>query len=100
MLIHSGEAMGSYYGGSEPYASLGSPPDYYQGFGLVFLQNVLPYVGIETVLDLFVEEVTLSSWQTLRYEVVVADVTRPLKVTVVWMDPVNSVVSVVLCYER
>ena len=105
VLIHSGDAMGTYAGSKEPYASLGTPPDFYQGFGLVYLQNVLPFTGIETVLDLFVEEVTLSSWEQLQYEVVVTDVTRPVKATVVWMDPLNTVVSGVcvvvaqLCFE-
>jgi hypothetical protein len=99
VLIHSGEAMGTYGGYSstaEPSSILGSPPDYYQGFGLVFLQNVLPFAGIETVLDLFVEEVTMNSWEQLQFEVLVSDVTRPVKVTVVWMDPINSVVCTYL----
>lgn len=97
MLIHSGETMASYTGGTqEPYATLGNPPDYYQGFGRVFLQNVLPFAGIETVLDLYVEEVTMTSWQQLTFNVVVTDTTRPVKITVVWMDPVNSVVRKLL----
>ena len=93
MLIHSGERMTSYAGGSgEPFGDLGNQPDYYQGFGRVFLQNVLPLAGIESVLDLYVEETTMQSWQKLQYNITVTDVTRPVKVTVVWMDPVNSVV--------
>jgi hypothetical protein len=94
VLIHSGEAMASYAnGGTEPAASLGNQPDFYQGFGRVFLQNVLPFAGIETVLDLYVEEVVLLSNVKLQFEVVVTDVTRPVKITVVWMDPINTVVS-------
>lgn len=98
MLVHSGEAMSTYAGGTgEPYSNLGTPPDFYQGFGRVFLQNALPFAGIETVLDLYVEEVTMTSWQQLEFNVTVTDATRPVKVTVAWMDPVNTVVSCHKC---
>jgi hypothetical protein len=94
MLIGSGHAMTDYktngYDTKEPAANLGSPPDYYQGYGRVSLQNVLPYTGIEEVTDLFVEELVMSSLSKVTYSVTVADVSRPLKATIVWMDPTNS----------
>ena len=88
ILVHSGEDMSRYYGSSrttEPTVSLPAPPDAYQGFGRVFLQNVLPYAGIEEVLDLFVEELLVSSLQRVSYTVTVSDTTRPLKATIAWM---------------
>lgn len=99
MVIHSGVPMGEYYTGrynattTEPTAPLASPPDMYQGFGRVSLSTVLPYPGISEGLDLYVEELTVRSLQEVRYSVEVADKSRPLKVTVVWMDPVNHVIS-------
>jgi hypothetical protein len=88
VLVHSGEGMSQYNSegrGTEPTASLPSPPDSYQGFGRVFLQNVLPYTDIEEVLDLFVEELSLTSLQRASYIVTVSDSTRPLKATIAWM---------------
>jgi hypothetical protein len=100
MLIHSGEAMEEYYTGKynastrEPTAPLeNAPPDMYQGFGRIALPNVLPYPNIEEVLDLYVEELEVQSRQEVRYTVIVQDNTRPLKVTIVWMDPVNHIIS-------
>lgn len=88
VLIHSGEAMSQYSSegrGTEPTASLPSPPDSFQGFGRVFLQNVLPYTGIEEVIDLFVEELSLNSLQRATYTVTITDTSRPLKATIAWM---------------
>ena len=100
MLIHSGEAMKEYYTGkynastTEPTAPLvNAPPDMYQGFGRVALPNILPYPNIEEILDLYVEEMQITSMEEIRFDVVVQDDTRPLKVTVVWMDPVNHIIS-------
>jgi hypothetical protein len=98
MLIHSGEAMGEYYTGAfnttEPTAPLvNPPPDMYQGFGRIALPNVLPFPGIDEVLDLYVEELMMESLQEVTYSVVVQDASRPLKVTLVWMDPVNHIIT-------
>lgn len=98
LLIHSGEAMEEYYTGNrnttEPTAPLvNSPPDMYQGFGRIALPNVLPYPDIEELLDLYVEELEIASQQEVTYSVVVQDDTKPLKVTLVWMDPVNHIIT-------
>ena len=93
MLINSGHPMADYGGNSEtvePAASLSSPPDFYQGYGRIALQNVLPYTGIEEVTDLFVDELIVPSMTKFTYTVTVTDVTRPVKATIVWMDPTNS----------
>jgi hypothetical protein len=96
-LIHSGEPMALYNqnqkASEEPPSTLGNPPDAYQGFGRIYVQNVLPYTGIETVLDLFVEEITMKPLNTITYTVTITDTTRPVKATIVWMDPPNSIIS-------
>lgn len=98
ILIHSGEAMEEYFAGTrnttEPTAPLiNSPPDMYQGFGRIALPNVLPYPGIEEGLDLYVEELEIASMQEVTYTVVVQNASKPLKVTLVWMDPVNHIIT-------
>lgn len=69
---------------TEPTTQLFNPPDYFQGYGRVSLQNVLPYKNIETVIDLFVEELTMQPSQVISYTVTVTDTTRPLKATIAW----------------
>lgn len=87
-LIHSGHLMDEYIGSSgstkEPTTQLSATPDSFEGFGRVSLQNVLPYTNIETVLDLFVEELTMTTLQKISYTVTVTDTSRPLKATIVW----------------
>ena len=65
----------------------------YQGFGRIALPNVLPYPGIEEGLDLYVEELEIASMQEVTYTVVVQNASKPLKVTLVWMDPVNHIIT-------
>lgn len=95
-LIHSGEAMHSYNKNQgptyEPPAALGTPPDYYQGFGRIFLQNVLPLEGVVD-FGLYVEEATLTSLQLITYTVTVTDNSLPLRATIAWIDYPNSIVS-------
>lgn len=97
MLIGSGHPMTDYkpngYDTKEPAAVLATPPDYYQGYGRISLQNVLPYTGIEEVIDLFVDELVIESLTKVTYIVHVSDVSRPLKATIVWMDPTNADVT-------
>lgn len=59
---------------------LGSPPDFYQGFGRVSMKNVLPYTGIDTVLDLYVDEFAIAPLSTVSYNVRLTSTSRPLKV--------------------
>lgn len=68
----------------EPTSQLLNTPDSFQGFGRLSMTNVLPYPGIETALDLYVEELTMSSLQTITYTVTITDTSRPLKATIVW----------------
>ena len=92
MLIHSGEAMDEYPGGdTEGDIALATTPDFLQGFGRVSLQNVLPLSGTTVSgLDLFVDEISMSSFKTTTYTVTVTGSASPLKATIAWMDPPAS----------
>ena len=92
MLIHSGEAMDEYPGGdTEGEITLVTTPDFLQGFGRVSLQNVLPLSGTTVAgLDLFVDEISMSSFKTTTYTVAVTGSASPLKATIAWMDPPAS----------
>ncbi|CAN0423962.1 unnamed protein product, partial [Ectocarpus fasciculatus] len=94
MLIHSGEAMDRYkatIGTTQTSFDLGSTPDFFQGFGRVSLQNVLPLSGTTVAgLDLFVDEISMSSFKTTTYTVAVTGSASPLKATIAWMDPPAS----------
>lgn len=97
-LIHSGTPMASYHTqaglSKEPEASLNSPPDMYQGFGRVLLSNALPVTGItDSAFDLFVDEISLETAEEWQYEVTVTDTSIPLKATIAWMDPENSIIT-------
>jgi hypothetical protein len=65
----------------------------YQGFGRVSLKNILPYSGIEENLKIVVTEHSISAGNRITYTVTVSDSSLPLKATLVWMDPLNSVIS-------
>ena len=86
-IIHSGHQMKEYVGSGsskEPTTQLASTPDFFEGFGRISLQNVLPYTGIETKIDLYVEELSMTSLQLITYTVTITDTSRPLKATIVW----------------
>ncbi|CAM9359817.1 unnamed protein product, partial [Ectocarpus fasciculatus] len=95
MLIHSGETMTRYPGGSkEGSVTLGTVPDIMQGFGRVALSNVLPLSGTTVSgFDLFLDELSMTSYTTKTYTVVVLKNTAPLKVTIAWMDPPSDTTS-------
>jgi len=97
MLVHSGGPMDSYesngYDTKEPTANLGMPPDMYQGFGRVSLQNVLPYPGVEDVMEIYVVEACLSAEQSYTHTLQIGGSTRPFKATLVYMDPANTIIS-------
>lgn len=57
------------------------------------LQNVLPYPGIEEVLKIHVIEASIGSLQEFTTEVQIGDSSRPFKVTLVYMDPANTIMS-------
>jgi hypothetical protein len=96
-IIHSGAQMTRYVtksGAYEETQSVGSTPDILQGFGRMFLQNVLPLSGTTPAnFDLFVDESTISSYSRVTYTVTVSGNGAPLKATLVWMDPAASALS-------
>ena len=57
------------------------------------LQNILPYPGIEDVLETHVIEYSVSTSQRFTHQVTVGDAARPFKATLVWMDPTNTMIS-------
>lgn len=59
----------------------------------MYLRNILPFPGIESVLSLHVIETSLVAYQERVHTVKVIDTSLPLKVTIVWMDPDNSIIS-------
>jgi hypothetical protein len=59
----------------------------------VSLQNVLPYPGIEEVLEVHVIEMSVTTMQRFTHTVTVGDNSRSFKATLVWMDPTNSAVA-------
>jgi hypothetical protein len=71
VLIHSGTGMSMYDGESDDQdQGLGAPPDFYQGFGRITLQNVLPLPNFLS-LDLFVDDqFCLGENSAVSYKVV------------------------------
>jgi hypothetical protein len=53
----------------------------------------LPYPGIEEILHLQVMESVLFPYQEMVHTVTISSSSRPLKATLVWMDPDNSYLS-------
>jgi hypothetical protein len=74
-----------------PTTNLTSPPDRFQGWGQVILQNVLPLPGLFD-LDLYLaQHEVLSSLMRRTYPVIVTSHDAPLCVTIVWNDPPNVI---------
>lgn len=66
---------------------LGAPPDYFQGYGRILLNNVLSVAGIND-FDLFVlDNYDLDSGATIQLTVTITDTSVPLRVTLSWYDP-------------
>ena len=90
LMLHSGETM-SNFGGS---TALGDAPDSKQGYGIMFLGNVLPLPDASIIFGLYMDDATLdraiSSETTVRYNVVVISTDTPLRVTLSWYDPPNQ----------
>jgi hypothetical protein len=87
LLLHGGEKM-SAYGGS---TQLGDAPDSKQGYGILFLGNVLPLPSAGLTFGLFFHDyASIASEESVSYTVVVTDSAQPLKVTLSWYDPANQ----------
>jgi len=93
LVIHSGEGMTSTT--SQPGKSqlsptkLGLPPDIYQGWGQIKLDNLIPLPGVSP-FDLYVaDNENLVSLSRRIYKVNVTNTSTPLRVSIAWVDPVN-----------
>ena len=66
----------------------------YQGFGRVTLPNVLPLLGVQESIELYVGEFELAAMEETSFTLSFAtDQTQSLKITLCWMDPTNAVFS-------
>ena len=94
-LLHSAQPMKnsltpSVSGKPSVSVPLGSPPDNNQGYGLLFLQNVLPIRNSKTLPDfqLFPYDlVTIQQNTQISYNILVTSTAVPLRATLVWYDP-------------
>jgi subtilisin family serine protease len=121
LVLHSGQAVALYsdpvYDYDKPYfqaKKLNSPPDVFQGYGQIVLENILPLSKYTTStstaynhyeenpsglqakdLDLIVlDRLTINAEQTLAFKILIPHANSystgripPLKVTLVWYDP-------------
>lgn len=87
ILLHGGRKMDSYAGNTQ----LGDAPDSKQGYGILYLGNVLPLPAADLTFGLFVHDsAEIGSDESVTYTVKVTDATKPLKVTLSWYDPANQ----------
>lgn len=91
IIIHSGQSMNDYNGGSRGKIGLGSgTPDVLQGFGRVQLSNVLPLNGLSNHL-LFVRDLVSMPQNSVKARTFkVTGNSRPIKATLAWYDPPAS----------
>lgn len=92
-IIHSGEAMRATSVSSSsvlPAVNLTAPPDRYQGWGQVQLNNLLPLPGQNSYFDLYVaDSEVLRSLSKRTYLVNILNSSVPFVVTIAWSDPPN-----------
>jgi Subtilase family len=85
VLLHSGKPMKAFWSGDNILPLKTSPPDNYQGYGLITLSTVLPLNA--SAYDLFVDDLrSISQNAIVSYTVTVANARIPLKVTISWYD--------------
>jgi hypothetical protein len=95
MLIGSGNPMNAYItrgrNTTVPYTKLGVPPDYFQGYGRVQLNHVLPLNGATPPEQrLYVEDqVEVEENSERVYKVTVTSSSIQLRFGVSWFDPPN-----------
>lgn len=86
-LLHSGSKAQKFHGGGDNDVDLPNVPDNFQGYGIIFLQQVLPLLSFYP-FDLYVDDLRqINPNSAIDYVVNVIDTSRPLKVTVSWYDP-------------
>eukprot|EP00602_Paraphysomonas_sp_CaronLab_P011971 CAMPEP_0185043680 /NCGR_PEP_ID=MMETSP1103-20130426/43035_1 /TAXON_ID=36769 /ORGANISM="Paraphysomonas bandaiensis, Strain Caron Lab Isolate" /LENGTH=1172 /DNA_ID=CAMNT_0027583879 /DNA_START=825 /DNA_END=4343 /DNA_ORIENTATION=+ len=98
LLLHSGTpittessaASSGHIDRTEALKSLSTSatPDFYQGYGRVKLDQVLPLRNSDFVL--YVDERVVSEAHQYSYRLQVVNSTLPLKITLSWFDPPNT----------
>lgn len=89
LILHSGEKM-DLWNGDAVKTTLGSPPDFIQGYGRLTMTNVLPFPS--SPFGLYVDDINrnnLNQYSVKKRYYYLTDSGEPLKVTVVWFDPPN-----------
>ena len=68
---------------------LHSPPDYYQGYGILNLSNILPHEA--PIFDLYITNNSLSTASIIKYKISIPEniVGWSLRITLSWYDPPN-----------
>lgn len=78
-------------GNNKEYVELASAPSYFQGYGLVRLDNTLYFSGNTRELNLD-QNSNVETGETIRY-CFASDGSQSLKITLVWTDPPPSSLS-------
>ena len=89
ILLHGGQKMTSYAGNT----MLGDVPDSKQGYGILYLGNVLPLpaAGTNYAFGLFIHDYAeIKSGESIIYTIAVTDKSKPIKVSLSWYDPANQ----------
>jgi hypothetical protein len=92
ILVHSATDMKQILGNfmtQIPTTNLTAPPDRFQGWGQVILQNVLPLPDLYNYDLYLAQQESLPSLTRRTYSVVVTHRHAPLCATIVWNDPPN-----------
>lgn len=92
ILVHSATDMKKILGNimtQIPTTNLTSPPDRFQGWGQVILQNVLPLPGLYNIDLYLAQHEQLPSLTRRTYPAFVNSKDSPFCVTIVWNDPPN-----------
>ena len=77
LVLHSGTAM-QLWNGDRDKIKLGDPPDIYQGYGRMFLQNLLPFPS--SAMDLYVrDKVSLKQNSKKDYYLHIESSSHPIK---------------------
>jgi subtilisin family serine protease len=104
-ILHAGEPMDRF---GSPNDQLPVPlsesktPDVYQGYGMINLATVLPLPSLNQPFKLYAQDnLNLTEGRVYHWDVTVSDVdsTVPLKVTLVWYDPLDPTMTGALVHD-
>jgi hypothetical protein len=87
MLINGAVGMSGVLNSDGTVTKLGNPPDYYQGFGRVNLENSLPFGQLSMVVIDFKE---LVQGDVYQFNITVISASESISITLCWTDPASS----------